>query len=222
MAWIGARYEFASTFSYRIPYFSSSYALSAPVPSPSTIKLAMVGATINRTGDIEKGRRLFGKISNANIMIELPNKIVAFRTLMKRLKKRRQEEGFDNTFGIREYVIYDGTLGIHLNVSPEDLEEVSEALQRIQYFGTSDSICYCLEKTKTGPDQKQIIRPCLQEQTLRGTIFLLSDFPEKITFDEVNPLSGKKMKKDSISLKPYLFPIRAVQKDRNCTIYEHI
>jgi CRISPR-associated Cas5-like protein len=67
MVWVGAKYGFASTFSYRIPYFSSSYALSAPAPSPSTIKLALVASTINRTGNLEKGRRLFERIRNCRI-----------------------------------------------------------------------------------------------------------------------------------------------------------
>jgi CRISPR-associated Cas5-like protein len=223
MVWIGARYGFASTFSYRIPYFSSSYALSAPAPSPSTIKLAMVASTINRTGNLEKGRKLFERISNSNTEIELPNKIVVFKAFMKRLKKKRQGDGFERTFGIREYILYDGKLGIHLDVPSDDIEEVSEALQRVQYFGTSDSICCCLEKTKAEPDQKQTVKQCAQNRALaEGVVFLLSDFAEKTTFEDINPFSGKKTKKDNLILKPYLFPIQVLQKDRNCTVYQRL
>lgn len=223
MVWIGARYRFASTFSYRIPYFSSSYALSAPAPSPSTIKLAMVASTINRTGDLEKGRKLFERIVNSNTEIEVPNKIAVFKAFMKRLKKKRQGQGFERTFGIREYILYDGELGIHLDLPPDDIEEVSKALQRIQYFGTSDSICSCLENTKTEPVQERVIKLCIQKQALEeGVVFLLSDFAEKTTFEDVNPFSGKKMKKENIALKPYLFPIQVVQRDKNCTVYHRI
>ncbi len=101
MVWIGAKYLFASAFSYRIPYFSSSYALSAPAPSPSTIKLAIVATAINRTGNIEKGKKLFEQLKLANIATELPEKIVLFKAFMKRLKqKRKGKEGkIHNTMG---------------------------------------------------------------------------------------------------------------------------
>jgi CRISPR-associated Cas5-like protein len=223
MVWIGARYRFASTFSYRIPYFSSSYALSAPAPSPSTVKLALVSATINRTGNIQKGARLFEKIHNSSSAIELPNKVAVFKAFMKRLKKKRLGDGFERTFGIREYILYDGALGIHLDVASSDVEEVSEALQRVQYFGTSDSICYCFEKTKAGPDQKHVVSQCGQNQALsEGVVFLLSDFSENTTFEDINPFSEKRMKRESLSLKPHLFPMRVVQKDRSHTIYQRL
>jgi hypothetical protein len=148
---------------------------------------------------------------------------------MKRLKKKRQGRGFERTFGIREYILYDGKLGIHLDVPADDVEEVSEALQRVQYFGTSDSICCCLEITRLEPGQRRTVKRCTQNSGLgEGVVFLLSNFTEKTTFEDINPFSGKKMKKDNLALQPYLFPIqimqkdRIAQKDRNCTIYECI
>jgi CRISPR-associated Cas5-like protein len=222
MVWVGAKYKFASTFSYRIPYFSSSYALSAPAPSPSTIKLALVASTINRSGNVERGKELFNKILTSKITIELPDKIVLFKAFMKRLKKKRQEQGFERTFGIREYILYDGSLGIYLDIQKDNIEEVAEALKNIQYFGTSDSICLCLENGVAEPNLEHCIRLCSEkEETLKnGTVFLLTDFTDTASFEGVNPFSGKKIKKGDMVLKPYLFPIKVVKKDRNCTIYE--
>jgi CRISPR-associated Cas5-like protein len=222
MVWIGAKYKFASTFSYRIPYFSSSYALSAPAPSPSTIKLALVASTINRTGDIEKGKKLFEKVSTSNVTVELPDKIVLFKAFMKRLKKKRQGKGFERTFGIREYVLYDGDLGIYLDTPKDAIEEISSVFKNVQYFGTSDSICLCLENALTEPTPKRCIKlhnKLKEPLHENGVVFLLSDFTETTSFEDVNPFSGKKMKKGTIVLKPYLFPIKVVKKDRNCTIY---
>lgn len=225
MVWIGAKYKFASTFSYRIPYFSSSYALSAPAPSPSTVKLALVASTINRTGNVEKGGKLFEKIRTSSVTIELPDKIVFFKAFMKRLKKKRLGEGFERTFGIREYILYDGNLGIYLEAQKENIEEISQAFRNIQYFGTSDSICLCLETAITEPTLEQCIKPCNENKEAlqeNGIVFLLSDFTDTATFEDVNPFSGKKMKKGSIVLKPYLFPMRVVKRDRNCTIYQRM
>jgi len=221
MPWIGAKYKFASTFSYRIPYFSSSYALSAPAPSPSTIKLALVASAINRTGNIEKGKALFEKIRTSHVTVELPDKIVLFKAFMKRLKKKRQGEGFERTFGIREYVLYNGNLGIYLDTQKDAIEEVSSVFKNVQYFGTSDSICLCIDNALTEPTPKRCIVQIEQKEPLHenGIVFLLSDFTETTSFEDVNPFSGKKMKKGAIALKPYLFPIKVVKKDRNCTIY---
>lgn len=221
MVWIGAKYRFASTFSYRIPYFSSSYALSAPAPSPSTIKLALVASTINRTGDIERGKKLFEKILTSNVTVELPDRIVLFKAFMKRLKKKRQGEGFERTFGIREYVLYDGDLGIYLDIPKDAIEEISSVFKNVQYFGTSDSICLYIENALTEPTPKRCIMHIEQKEPLHenGVVFLLSDFTATASFEDVNPFSGKKMKKGAIVLKPYLFPIKAVKKDRNCTVY---
>jgi len=38
---------------------------------------------------------------------------------------------------------------------------------------------------------------------------VMPDFSENTTFDDINPFSGKKLKKETLTLKPYLFPIYA-------------
>jgi CRISPR-associated Cas5-like protein len=234
MVWVSAKYRFASTFSYRIPHFSSSYALTAPAPSPSTIKLAIIATTINRTGDIERGKNLFKKIHSAKVAIEVPNKIVFFKAFMKRLKKKRKEEllytpfgiitkRFESTFGIREYVLYNGPLTIYLNIPEEARQETLKTLTLVQYLGTSDSLCYCLETSVKSPSPTNCTKLCeLEKVTEKGIIFLLSDFTEKISFDSVNPYSSKKIRKEDLTLVPYLFPIQIVKKDKNCTIYQRL
>lgn len=236
MVWIGAKYKFASTFSYRIPHFSSSYALSAPSPSPSTIKLAVIATAINRTGNIEKGKILFQQIRDTAVTVKLPERIAFFKVFMKRLKKKRKEEQlktpfgiitkrFESTFGIREYILYEGFLTIYLNVSKDISEEVSQTLKKIQYLGTSDSTCFCFESGAMEPQLEHCIKPynSREDVTLNnGIIFLLSDFTEKTTFEAINPFSSRKMKKEDITLKPYIFPLKVEKKDKNCTIYRRL
>jgi CRISPR-associated Cas5-like protein len=236
MVWIGAKYLFASAFSYRIPYFSSSYALSAPAPSPSTIKLAIVATAINRTGNVDKGNLLFEQLKVANTTTELPEKMVLFKAFMKRLKQKRKGkeekittpwgtliESFESTFGIREYILYNGPLTIYIETPQDTAKELVGILKNIQYFGTSDSICTCLESKFSEPNVASCIKPVKEQAELTsGTVFLLSDFTEKATFASVNPFSGRKMKKDEIVLKPYIFPIQVEKKDKNCTVYRRL
>ena len=221
MVWICGTYSFASTFSYRIPYFSSSYALSAPAPSPSTIKLAIVASAINRTGNIETGRILFEKIRTSEVLMELPEKISIFKVFLKRLKKKRQEQAFEPTFGIREYAIYNGPLKIYLNVPKGTLEAIIEALRNIQFLGTSDSICTCTHIAKVAQPPAKCAKPhSTTKDKTNGIIFLLTDFTNKATFDAVNPYAKKKLRKnEDIILRPYIFPIKVIKKDKNCTVY---
>jgi len=222
MVWICGTYNFASTFSYRIPYFSSSYALSAPAPSPSTIKLAIVASAINRTGNINAGKTLFEKIRTSEVLMELPEKISIFKVFLKRLKKKRQEQAFESTFGIREYVIYNGPLKIYLNVPESSSEAIIEALRNIQFLGTSDSICTCTHTAKVAQPPAKCAKPhsTTEQEKTNGIIFLLTDFTNKATFDAANPYTKKKLRKDEdIISKPYIFPIKVIKKDKNCTVY---
>lgn len=238
MVWTCATYAFASTFSYRIPYFSSSYALSAPVPSPSTVKLALVASIINRTGDVDVGKKLFEKIRDSGITIELPEKIITLKAFMKRLKQKRkgQEttvitpfgklvERFESTFGIREYIIYDGPLRIYIDAPEDFVQDVLKSLKLVQYFGSSDSLCTCLETNISEPDLQKCIRPVESENEIfgaKGMVFLLTDFTEKTTFESVNPFSGKKLAKGELLQKPYFFPLEVFKKEKNCTVYRRL
>jgi CRISPR-associated Cas5-like protein len=225
MVWICGTYNFASTFSYRIPYFSSSYALSVPAPSPSTIKLAIVASAINRTGNIENGKALFEKIRISEVLMELPEKVSIFKVFLKRLKKKRQEQAFEPTFGIREYVIYNGPLKIYLNIPDDSSEAIINALKNIQFLGTSDSLCTCTSATQVEQPSSKCakLHSTTKQEKTSGMIFLLTDFTSNATFNAVNPYTKKKLRKDrDIILKPYIFPIKVSKKDKNCTVYSSL
>jgi len=92
MVWIRADYEFASLFSYRIPDFSSQYAISSILPGPSAIKLAIVSTAIEITGNVEYGKEIFKAVKNATIKIKLPSKIASTNVLIKRLKEKKKPD----------------------------------------------------------------------------------------------------------------------------------
>lgn len=238
MVWTCATYVFASTFSYRIPYFSSSYALSSPAPSPSTVKLALVASVINRNGNIEAGKKLFEKIRGSMITVQLPERIIMLKAFMKRLKQKRkgQEtkiitpfgelvERFEPTFGIREYIIYDGPIRVYLDAPDDSVQDVLKSFKLVQYFGSSDSLCTCIATNISDPNLQKCIRPVISENETfdtKGIVFLLTDFTEKTPFESVNPFSGKKLKKGELLQKPYFFPLEVVKKEKNCTIYRRL
>jgi CRISPR-associated Cas5-like protein len=219
MVWVKATYIFGSTFSYRIPNFSSSYAMVAPIPSPSTVRLALVATAIQKSGDVRTGIKLFEKIKATRVAIEPPERIAVFKSFIKRLKPKRSGKGFESTFGIREYAIYGGPLAIFLETTNKD-KEIMEFLKGIRYFGTSDSICTNIECTLCEPSWEKIPRLYSQKEK-EGVIFLLTDFTDNVTFDFINPYSEISLKSgEHIIKQPYIFPLKVVEKKRNYTLYE--
>ena len=159
-----------------------------PVPSPSTIKLALVASAINRDGNVETGKMLFEKIRDSAVTVELPEKLIAFKAFMKRLKQKRRGkevtiktsfgelvERFESTFGIREYIIYNSPLSIYIKISDESsAQEIMRYFKAIQYFGSSDSICTCLGTSLSDPDWQKCIRQANAESEKiqnKGVIF---------------------------------------------------
>jgi len=86
--WLKLVIHFPSFYSYRIPEYSSQYALALPIIAPSTIKLAIVSTAIRISGKVETGKRIFDYIKNAKVGVKLPRKIVINSVFIKRLKKK--------------------------------------------------------------------------------------------------------------------------------------
>lgn len=220
MAWIRADYEFGGLFSYRIPdYPSPSYALSSPLPGPSTIKLAVVATAIETTGDIDFGEQIFYEIKNIPIRIGLPEKFSISNVLIKRLKKKKDEEKFENTFGIRGYLHMFEPLMIYFNM--DNNETLKDILKKIRRIGTSDSIVSCINITEEDPAENSIKASTSMENNKRNVLPIpikdISD-SDQIRFEHVNPYS--KIKNANVFVKKFYFiPIKKQIQGKNWIIY---
>ena len=88
MKWLKLVVHFPSFYSYRVPEYSSQYALALPLVAPSTIKLAIVSTAIRVSGRVEEGKRIFDYIRDAKVGIKLPEAIAINSVFIKRLKKK--------------------------------------------------------------------------------------------------------------------------------------
>ena len=88
MRWLKLEIHFPSFYSYRIPDYSSQYALALPLIAPSTIKLAIVSTAIRISGRVEEGKRIFDYVKDAKVGIKLPKTIAINNVFIKRLKKK--------------------------------------------------------------------------------------------------------------------------------------
>jgi len=222
MEWIKAEYEFGSLFSYKIPdYPSPSYALSSPLPGPSTIKLAIVATAIETSGKVKVGEEIFEVVKNAKIKIETPKKIAISNVLIKRLKKKKEKIELETTFGIRGYVHLSEPLSIYLNVDNGD--NVKELFRKVRRFGTSDSLIYCRNVTEEEPPANCIEPIETLEKAERNVLIVpVKDLnpDQKIEFEDVNPYAKRSRNKDVFVGKFYLIPISKQVQGKNWIIYE--
>jgi CRISPR-associated protein Cas5 subtype I-A len=221
MVWIKATYEFGSLFSYRIPDFSSQYAISSVLPGPSAIKLALVSTAIETTGNIEYGKEIFEAAKNISIKIKLPKKIAFTNVLIKRLKKRKEEYGLERTFGIRGYVYYSENFSIYIDVPEEKVNEFERILRNIRWFGTSDSLVWCKSVNREEPPNDAIFAvESLKKENKNILIIPVKDINPKASFDDINIYKKKKNKKNILINKIYPIPILKQLQGKNWIVYE--
>ncbi|MEM2582758.1 MAG: type I-A CRISPR-associated protein Cas5 [Candidatus Thermoplasmatota archaeon] len=223
MRWVKAEYEVGSFFSYRIPdYPSPSYALSSPLPGPSTIKLAIVSTAIQTTGDINYGEKIFKAVRDAKIKIKVPKKIAVYNPFIKRLKKKKGGAHFEPTFGIRGYIHFLETLCIYLEVEIKVEEEIQELLKKIRRLGTSDSLVWCKWVTNEAPTNSCIEAVETLEEAQRNVLLVpVRDLNPLTEFDTINPYTCPKRKEKDIFVKKFfLLPISKKISGKNWIIYE--
>jgi CRISPR-associated Cas5-like protein len=224
MTWLRADYEFASLFSYRIPDFSSQYALTSLLPGPSTIKLAMVASAIRYSGDVSFGEKIFNSIRNADIAVIPPKRIAVTNILIRRLKKKRQKIGeFERTFGIRGYAHFSDPLRIYVNVPSETKDEIKNLLSRIRQLGSYDSIVYCKSSTEESPPENSV-KPVQNLERAEKRIFMIPikdiNSDTSITLKDLNPFIREKVSKKVFINKFYPLHVSWQNQGENWVIYE--
>lgn len=205
VVWLRAEIEFGTTFSYRQPDASAQFAIGSPVPSPATIKLALVDTAIRWKGDVDYGRQVFEWLKTCPIYPVPPKRVVRFRVFLKRLKPPHHSAGAgDHTVestGIRDYFLLEGPLTVFLYVPQSKSDEAKWLLRRLRKLGTSDSLCWCTEVSEGDPDEgwKKLFPRNLGEVSLEERqgwwVVRLSDLTDRSEFDHFNPYSDRSKKK---------------------------
>lgn len=192
MKWLKLVVHFPSFYSYRIPEYSSQYALALPLIAPSTIKLAIISTAIRISGKVSEGKKIFGYIRDAEVGIKPPERITVNSVFVKRLKKKKDQGGFQESFGVREYIHFSGDIEVYLGIPDEAMEKVKHYAKHIRYIGTSDSLAYIksVELTKELP-QGVIFPVAISEVPPGSHIYPVKDFSSKATFEQINPYSSK-------------------------------
>lgn len=225
MSWVCASLHFPALFSYRIPNLSPSYALASIIPSPSSIKLALVDSAIKFSGSVSYGIDIFNLIKSIRIEIEPPDKVSVLKYFIKRLKPSKlKDASFEESFGIREYCHFITPLKIYFEF-PNRQSEILELLNRLRRLGTSDSLLSCKTSLIEAQPDFSVTCKVLNEikpelLNLKGRpIVTLNELREDAEFIQVNAYAAGRKGNPFVS-KTFILPLIEKKKGENFVLYE--
>lgn len=224
LVWLRADYEFPSAFSYRVPDVSAQFAIGSPIPSPVTVKLALVDTAIRWSGSVNEGRRIFDLVKTARVCVVLPPRVVRFRAFIKRLKPPHSSAGAGaptvESTGVRDYFLLEGPLSVYMEVPQAHAGDICELLLRIRRFGTSDSLCWCTGIKEEAPDNRlcpQVLANLAPTQY--GLVVRLSDLSALSQFDGFNPFGGN-ANQAKLEKQVYVLPLIVKRSGETWAILE--
>lgn len=201
--WLKAVYH-VHIFHYRMPETAAIAALTPFVPSPLTVKMAMVAALLQR-GDAAKARELAPKLPQIEIRIMPPQAAFSFKAFLR----YRSVPAVESTGGLdesgsfypsrphtREYAFFadDFTVFVGLPDSANPVL-VQDALRYIRYLGCKDSQVWCIQVQPVDYDlvAKAPCTSALAEEKA-GSVAILADFAPEATPSLEELIPGKRVK----------------------------
>ena len=213
VVWLKVSYHF-HVFHYRMPGTVAIAAMTPFVPSPLTVKMAMIAALLQK-GEAQKAKDLAPHLPLIEVRINPPSAAFPFKAFLRyRSVPAVESAGNIDESGsyypsrphTREYALFADDLTIFVGLPTENIKHLAEeALQNIRYLGCKDSQVWCREihKVETLPDEVFVTKMSKRQA---GTVYLLDDFnPDaKLTLESLIP--GQRRKKDFQGPQPYVLP----------------
>lgn len=237
--WVLAEYQPTSLFSLRPATATTSGGKSLIVPTPFSIKMALLDAAI-RTQGVEVGRALFSALRTLRIAAKLPEQIVVNSTFTKilRLKefkmaaseklaaieqaKAGHQWPFQKTIAYREYVQFGGSLVF--GFSGMAVDDLAPLLLQINYLGKRGGFI----QLRCTPDVVETLPDDLTELTAGvsgafplGVLQVVDDFGPTMTFEhaDIYNKKGITLGKERM-LRHVVLPYQVARSSRSFTLYE--
>jgi hypothetical protein len=247
--WLTAVYHQVSLFSLKPSDATSTGGRSLLVPTPFSIKMALLDVALRFYGE-DGGSTFFTLIRDLGIALSPPPQIVVNNCFVRIHKPRRAKSGvagkegdegdqddsrsdgpFIRSVAFREYVQYNGPLGVALEVADErDADILAPLMTQVTYFGKRgslfqiDSPPLVVEKLPTRQGYSQVNRHAAVEvHDPRSVLQVLDDCDSKLTFEKVSIYSGEALSpgKDRVFL-PVALPYRLTRSSQGFSLYERI
>lgn len=198
LCWLKAVYHF-HVFHYRMPQTAAIAAITPFVPSPLTVKFAMV-ASLLQLGRHSEAESLTRVLPQVEIQIVPPTAAFSFKAFLRYRSVPAVESagGLDESGSFypsrphtREYSLLQGDLVIFVAV-PEQARAIAlDALKNIRYLGCKDSLVWCKEVTPVDRlDAYAVVRPLKEQQP--GAVVLLVDIKPDVTIELPQIIPGQR------------------------------
>lgn len=240
--WIVAFYTPTALFSLRPASSTSSGGKTLLVPTPFAIKMALLDVAI-RTQGLEQARTQFSTIKGLQIAVRLGSQIVVNKTFtkilrLKEIKTKASEKDaaitkaksernwpFQKTIAYREYIQFTDDIGLAIEGS--NVEQILPLLMQLNYLGKRGGFIQlrCVPETFSElPSDFTRLTEGVNGTFLLGTLQVLDDWGEKMTFDHANVFHQKApitANKERI-FRHIIIPYRPIQSSRSFTLYERL
>lgn len=252
--WITAVYHQVSMFSLKPADATSTGGRSLLVPTPFSIKMALLDAALRIYG-VDVGSVSFPLIRDLTLALSPPPQMIVNNCFMRIHKPRRnkatgstlerevvdegegESEGpFIRSVTFREYVYYNGPLGLAVQVgTQQDGQLLTTLLTQINYLGKRGSL-FQLDSPPMQSDHLPVRQGFLRldssatdgvEGRAGFTLQILDDCASELTFARAN-IYAEKSAKTSITLgkervlRHIVLPYGLTRSSRGFSLYERI
>ncbi len=232
-SWLTVSYQPVSLFSLKRSDATSMAARSNFVPTPYSIKMALLKVLLENQGNTHESdfdvwiKNEFAWIRDLQIYVSPPERLVVNRNGYKlryydqttdKVDKNRTTVAMQDGFVFREWVFQEGLLKICCGETDKS-KELEFLFSQINYFGKRGCFFQYL------PDQTEETANALflSEPDLGFTIQPMDDLGEKTTFSKINPFSTQKaaLEKDRV-IKPGFLPLKLIATSTRYDLYHKI
>jgi hypothetical protein len=229
--WVAADFTATTLFSLRLSTATASGARTHLLPTPYTIKMALVDAACRLDG-VNIAQANWDWLRGAVVALRPAERVVVNNTFIKVLRPRRGEasEGsadagfFGRTIAYREYAQIDGSFGIALEVEHDDhADRLQRWLPMIQYLGKRGGFVQMVSEPAVWGSLSTdylLLDGAPRPFDLDAILTQLDDAGDELTFDRANIYSGEKMTLGKHRVfRTVALPYRMERSSRGYTMY---
>ncbi len=214
-----AIFQPTTLFSLKESNSTNKGAKSLFLPSPYSIKMAVLNQAITIGGDLpkleEKKSQEFGFIRDSKISFYIPesSSFCVNNSFIKIQEPVREGSGFKPTISFREYVFISDSIEIIFEVPTAEAKSyLLKYLYKINYFGKRGCFFQFLGFNDNPPEAN--VKPFDVKNGVAGVLQSYDDFDEKATFDSVNNYSSANSKRKKNIL---VLPLSIESSSKNFT-----
>jgi hypothetical protein len=215
------KYTPTALFSLKDSNSTNSGAKTLFLPSPYSIKMAILNQAITIGGDLAKleakKSKEFNYIRDAKItfFILSGSSYCVNNSFVKILKPAREASGFQQTVAFREYLFLSHPLEIIFEVENEEAKSyLKQYLHKINYFGKRGCFFQFLEYSDEQVEANA--KPFTINSGVFGMLQEYDDFDEKTTFDNVSNFSSSNTKRKK---QVWVLPLKKISSSKSFSNY---